>query len=334
MPVGAGLAFGTDNQIPCTNAAGDDFEYTANFIFDGTLLRLGNSQAIALGPVSGSGLTATKGDIRFSADFELNAWNVAGSVNQGIISKSGNDIWIGRSNTEGVNRESVRGSLQLYTASGGSIIGTMGSTFDERWRFQSSGGSWAGLSLEAAETGASLNGTIHVQGAGGTTNSLLYKPGGSGLLTTLAGNNGVNGTLTSWSHVIERNTQTTDGVTTVDVRTFDVASATLVDNIATTEFKSATTWMVRATLIGYSTAGTADKAYTIELSASFRSVSSTLTQIGTTQVSVTAVSDAALAAVAPVLNCTGSTIRLQVVGVAAVTIQWRGILELKAFKTN
>lgn len=33
---GGSITFGTDNQIPYTNAAGDDFEYTASFTFDGT----------------------------------------------------------------------------------------------------------------------------------------------------------------------------------------------------------------------------------------------------------------------------------------------------------
>lgn len=33
---GSGPAFGTDNQIPYTNAAGDDFDYTTGFTFDGT----------------------------------------------------------------------------------------------------------------------------------------------------------------------------------------------------------------------------------------------------------------------------------------------------------
>lgn len=33
---GSGVSFGTDNQIPYTNAAGDDFDYAAGFTFDGT----------------------------------------------------------------------------------------------------------------------------------------------------------------------------------------------------------------------------------------------------------------------------------------------------------
>jgi hypothetical protein len=33
---GGGCSFGTDNQIPFTNAAGDDFDYSSKFLFDGT----------------------------------------------------------------------------------------------------------------------------------------------------------------------------------------------------------------------------------------------------------------------------------------------------------
>lgn len=44
--IGAGLAFGTDNQIPFTNAAGTNLDYSPNLTFDGTALSVDNSTVI------------------------------------------------------------------------------------------------------------------------------------------------------------------------------------------------------------------------------------------------------------------------------------------------
>src|SRR5690606_33981782 len=35
---GSSISFGTDNQVPFTNSTGTDFDYSANFTFDGQLL--------------------------------------------------------------------------------------------------------------------------------------------------------------------------------------------------------------------------------------------------------------------------------------------------------
>lgn len=45
---GPTLSFGTDNQIPFVNAAGDDFEYSDNFTFNGTDLNLGVNRGLAI----------------------------------------------------------------------------------------------------------------------------------------------------------------------------------------------------------------------------------------------------------------------------------------------
>ena len=44
--VSGALSFGTDNQIPYTNAAGDDFDYSANLTFDGTDFTLGGGESV------------------------------------------------------------------------------------------------------------------------------------------------------------------------------------------------------------------------------------------------------------------------------------------------
>lgn len=40
-PAAGGVTFGTDNQIPFTNAAGTNYDYSANFLYDGTMLNIG-----------------------------------------------------------------------------------------------------------------------------------------------------------------------------------------------------------------------------------------------------------------------------------------------------
>lgn len=57
---GGGPSFGSDNQIPYTNSGGTDFDYTANFTYNGALLTATNSSLLFTGtsgttPASGSG---------------------------------------------------------------------------------------------------------------------------------------------------------------------------------------------------------------------------------------------------------------------------------------
>jgi hypothetical protein len=50
--VSGGPSFGTDNQIPYTNAGGTDFDYSANLTFNGTALALAGNQTISQGTIS------------------------------------------------------------------------------------------------------------------------------------------------------------------------------------------------------------------------------------------------------------------------------------------
>lgn len=327
--------YGTDNQIPFMNAAGDGFSYSANLTFDDTVLRVGNSQAIAIGPATGTGRSAGKGDLRIAEDFEMVAWDNAASVNQGVIALDSRDIWIGRSNTEGVSRESVRGGINLYTSAGGSIIGVMGSTFNEKWRFQSTGGKWTGLALKSAETGSSRASSIFMCSMGSLGNGLFYWTSGGGLLTTLATDNAVAGTLRSWNHSVEGVlTSSTDGATADIAATIDTASSSQIDEVCQTEFSTKGLWMCEGTVVGYSTAGTADKGFSIKVAATFRSTTATLTQLGATEIITAFVSDAALAAVVVAFAISGTSIRLTCVGVAGITIKLCGRLDMKVFKGN
>lgn len=47
-----GVTFGTDNQIPFTNAGGTDFDYSANLTFNGTALALTGNQTISQGTIT------------------------------------------------------------------------------------------------------------------------------------------------------------------------------------------------------------------------------------------------------------------------------------------
>jgi len=92
----ATVSFGTDNQVPYTNAAGDDFDYSANLLFNGTNLIM-----VGTGDITGSldvdtwnidGQTATTtGGMTLTATDGNMTLNVNGVTNRKIIFDDGGE---------------------------------------------------------------------------------------------------------------------------------------------------------------------------------------------------------------------------------------------------
>ena len=67
---GSSVSFGTDNQIPYTNAGGDDFDYSSVLTFDGTNLKLiSDSAHFYLGAGEDAGLIYDGSDLYITSDY-------------------------------------------------------------------------------------------------------------------------------------------------------------------------------------------------------------------------------------------------------------------------
>ena len=76
---GSSVSFGTDNQIPVMNLAGNNFEYSANLIYNGTNLQVTSANVLVAS--TGYGFFHGDGDTGFyeSAD-DVQEWYVGGSI--------------------------------------------------------------------------------------------------------------------------------------------------------------------------------------------------------------------------------------------------------------
>lgn len=88
---------------------------------------------------------------------------------------------------------------------------------------------------------------------------------------------------------------------------------------------------VEAHILGYSTAGTANLALNRIISASFRRVAGTLTELGADTVLANK-SDAGLAAAVTNVALNANVVRVDVTGVAAITIDWFADMRIRIYQ--
>lgn len=105
--VSGGASFGTDNQIPFTNAGGTDFDYSANFTFDGTNFGVDNSSVV----FNESGADV---DFRIEGDTNVNLFNLDASANK---------VGIGMSPTSATYTLQTAGNIGLYATDGTTLLG-------------------------------------------------------------------------------------------------------------------------------------------------------------------------------------------------------------------
>ena len=114
---GSSLTVGSDNQIPFSNAAGDDLEYGADFTFDGTTLNVGSGNGGTENlTVNGTRSTITIGN---STSNIGTAYQIYDSDDGG----SNNTLRTG-SNTDQVVVESFVVELNPFTGNVTNVIGT------------------------------------------------------------------------------------------------------------------------------------------------------------------------------------------------------------------
>lgn len=116
--VGAGLLFGTDNQVPFTNATGTNFDYSANFTMSGTAFAVDNSNVV----FNESGADV---DFRIEGDTDPNLFFVDASTSRiGIgtnVPAGSFELW-DPVNAHSIMLVSSSGRVQLKNNIGGGTV--------------------------------------------------------------------------------------------------------------------------------------------------------------------------------------------------------------------
>ncbi|MBP9714923.1 MAG: hypothetical protein KBD52_00305 [Candidatus Pacebacteria bacterium] len=117
---GGGVSFGTDNQVPFTNALGTDLEYSGNFTFDGTVLSIPTITLTGTGTLNGLDVIDATTEATLEAALDLQ--DIFGAVTDSQVPNSITiDLATLASTVTVVDSSSATTFVGIYDAATGSL---------------------------------------------------------------------------------------------------------------------------------------------------------------------------------------------------------------------